>query len=127
LKITRIHADEHGESHIADVEVPTTATSMFPGLPPFQLNRFATPRGVKLFATPAELRVADWHTAPERQLSISLNGTVEYATSDGAVRRCPPGHIVLVEDVTGRGHITRFDDGEQYFLHIPVPDDWTVT
>jgi hypothetical protein len=124
VKITRIYADARGETHFADAAVPTSVTQMFPNVPPFGLNRFAVPRGVKLFSVPAEFAVADWHTAPERQLSISLNGTVEYETSDGAVRRCAPGHIVLVEDTTGRGHITRFDQGEQWFLHIPVPDDW---
>jgi hypothetical protein len=68
--------------------------------------------------------VADWHTAPERQFAISVNGWVEYQTSDGLVRRFNPGEIVLVEDTSGRGHITRFDEGEQYFLHIPVPVNW---
>ena len=127
MNIIRIYADDHGESHFADLEVPTQTVQMFPQVPPFRLNRFATPRGVKLFAVPAEFDFADWHIAPERQLSIALNGTVEYETSDGEVRRAPPGTIVLVEDTTGRGHITRFDPGEQGFLHIPVPDGWPET
>ncbi len=70
--------------------------------------------------------MADLHTAPERQLAVSLNGWVEYEVTDGDVRRFNPGEVVLVEDTTGRGHITRFDDGEQCFLHIPVPDDWRL-
>ncbi|MGH7210364.1 MAG: hypothetical protein ACREF1_02740, partial [Acetobacteraceae bacterium] len=85
------------------------------------------PTPVKLFAVPAELEVAELHNAPMRQLAVALNGTVEYETSDGAVRRFAPGEIVLVEDTTGRGHITRFAEGEQCFLHIPVPDDWSLT
>jgi hypothetical protein len=64
------------------------------------------------------------HTAPERQLAVSLNGWVEYETTDGEARRLKPGELMLVEDTWGSGHITRFDDGEQWFLHIPVPDDW---
>jgi hypothetical protein len=124
MRIVRIYADVHGESHFADVEVPTQTVPMFAQMPPFRLNRFGTPRGVKFFAVPAELQVADWHTAPERQLAIALDGAVEYETSDGEIRHFPPGAVVLVEDVTGRGHITRFDPGEQCFLHIPVPDDW---
>ena len=55
---------------------------------------------------------------------MALTSTVEYETSDGEIRHCPPGAVVLVEDTTGRGHITRFDPGEKCFLHIPVPDDW---
>ena len=124
MKITRIYADEKGESHFANGDAPLTSLNLFPGLPAFQVTRLVGANAVKLFSTPAELRMADWHTAPERQFAVSLNGWVEYETSDGQVRRFNSGEVVLVEDTTGRGHITRFDDGEQGFLHIPVPDDW---
>jgi hypothetical protein len=125
--MARIYADEGGESHFAEGEVPLTAVNLFPELPAFQVTRLAGANPVKLFAVPAELRVADWHTAPERQFAVSLNGWVEYQTSDSHVRRFNPGECVLVEDTAGRGHITRFDDGEQWFLHIPVPPNWHLT
>jgi hypothetical protein len=127
MRLTRIYADQQGTSHFADAEVPTASVTLFPQLPPFRVNRFSGPNPIKLFVVPAALRVFDWHTAPERQLAVSLNGIVEYETSDGDVRRFGPGEIVLVEDTTGRGHITRFAEGEQGFLHIPVPADWTVS
>ena len=111
MKITRIFADEHGESHFADAEIPLASSTLFPQLPPFQFARLSAPNGIKLFVVPAELSVFDLHTAPERQLAVSLNGTVEYETSDGHIRRFAAGDIVLVEDITGRGHITRFTDG----------------
>ncbi len=126
MRIARIHADGDGLSHFTDGEVPLASLGLFAGFPPFQVTRLVGANPVKLFATPAELRVADWHTAPERQFAVSLNGWVEYETGDGMVRRFNPGEIVLVEDTTGRGHITRFDVGEQWFLHIPVPDDWRL-
>ena len=124
MRIARILAGEDGASRFSDGEVPLERLGLFPELPPFLVTRLVGANPVKLFATPAELRVADWHTAPERQFAVSLNGWVEYETSDGTVRRFNPGEVVLVEDTTGRGHITRFDEGEQWFLHIPVPDDW---
>jgi len=126
MRITRIYADENGDSHFATGEVPLMDLRLFPELPLFQVTRLIGANPVKLFAVPAELSVADWHTAPERQFTVSLNGWVEYETSGGDVRRFNPGEIVLVEDTTGRGHITRFDDGEQCFLHIPVPDEWRL-
>jgi hypothetical protein len=58
---------------------------------------------------------------------VALSGTVEYETSDGEIRRQAPGTVVLVEDTQGRGHITRFADGEQFFLFIPIPDDLVAT
>jgi len=36
-----------------------------------------------------------------------LTGEVEFETSDGDIRRLPPGSVVLAEDTTGKGHITR--------------------
>jgi hypothetical protein len=126
MKTSRIYADEGGESHFSVGEIRTMPVQMFPGIPPFSVNRFAC-ANVKLIATPTELSVHDWHTAPKRQLAVSLNGAVEYETSDGEVRRFGPGEVVLVEDTRGKGHITRFDDGAQFFLHLPVPDDWTIS
>jgi hypothetical protein len=126
VKITRIFADEHGASHFADAEIPLASATLFP-LPPFQFTRLSAPNGIKLLIVPAEVSVFDLHTAPERQLAVSLNGTVEYETSYGEVRRFAAGDIVLVADTTGRGHITRFADGQQRFFHIPVPDDWPPT
>jgi hypothetical protein len=78
VKIVRIHADEHGESHFAEAEIPLASATLFPQLPAFQFTRLGAPRGIKLFAVPAELSVFDLHTAPERQLAVPLNGTVEY-------------------------------------------------
>src|ERR1700761_6110532 len=107
--MVRIHADEDGKARFAEGEVPLASVNLFPELPPFQVTRLAGANPVKLFAVPAELRGADWHTAPERQLAVSLNGWVEYETGDGLVRRFNRGEVVLVEDTTGCGHITRFD------------------
>jgi hypothetical protein len=120
--VTRIYADERGGSHFAAVEIPLAPATLFPQLP-FRTTRFNSSNPIKLFAVPAELGEFEWHTAPERQLAVAVNGIVEYETTDGEVRRFGPGEIVLVEDTTGRGHATRFADGEQCFLHIPVPDD----
>ena len=127
MRIARIYADEQGESHFADGDAPLSGVSLFPQLPPFRVSRLAGANPAKLFEMPASIEVHDFHAAPERQLAVSLNGHVEYETSDGSVRRFQPGQVVLVEDLTGRGYITRFDEGEQCFLHIPVPDDWRLT
>jgi hypothetical protein len=70
--------------------------------------------GYKLLANAgAELRrappgrVADWHTAPRRQYVITLSGHGELEISGGKKISVGPGSINLVEDVTGKGHITR--------------------
>ncbi len=48
-----------------------------------------------------------WHTAPEKQYIIMLDGEIEIEVSDGEKRKFRGGDILLVEDVDGRGHETR--------------------
>ena len=127
MRITRIYADESGESRFADAEIQMASATLFPHLPPFRMCAFGGKGDIKLFSTPPAFRVHDFHTAPTRQFAVALNGTVEYETSDGEIRRQAPGNVVLVEDTQGRGRITRFADGEQFFLFIPIPDDLLVT
>jgi quercetin dioxygenase-like cupin family protein len=64
--------------------------------------------------------VLDWHCAPRRQYSISLSGAAEIEVGDGTVARLGPGDVVLAEDLTGQGHITRVV-GDQPRLYALVP------
>ena len=49
----------------------------------------------------------DPKTVKRRQYSITLSGTAEIEVGDGTVARVGPGDIVLAEDLTGQGHVTR--------------------
>lgn len=64
--------------------------------------------------------VLGWHCAPRRQYSISLSGTAEIEVGDGTVARIGPGDVVLAEDLTGQGHVTRVV-GDQLRFYAIVP------
>ena len=64
----------------------------------------------------------DYHTVPERVLTVRLDGSVEYETSDGEVRHVQAGSFVLVEDTHGKGHISRHSDEEQTVIWISLPN-----
>lgn len=49
-------------------------------------------------------RSLDWHTAPVRQLVITLKGTLEFQTRGGAHFQLAPGAVLLAEDTAGGGH-----------------------
>ena len=53
-------------------------------------------------------------------ISISLSVTAEIEVGDGTVARIGPGDVVLAEDLTGQGHITRVV-GEQPRFYASVP------
>ena len=62
----------------------------------------------------------DWHNPPQRLLVLWLTGEVEFETSDGDIRRLPAGSVVLAEDTTGKGHITRHPPQGQLVVHVAI-------
>jgi quercetin dioxygenase-like cupin family protein len=55
-----------------------------------------------------------WHTAPVRQLVITLSGTLDFQTRDGEHFLIRPGDILLAEDTIGSGHSWRLTDGQPW-------------
>lgn len=49
----------------------------------------------------------DWHTAPQPQYIIYLEGKVEVEASGGEKRIFKQGDVLFANDLTGNGHITR--------------------
>lgn len=45
-----------------------------------------------------------WHTAPVRQLVVTLAGTLAFTTRDGEEFTLAPGDVLLAEDTAGSGH-----------------------
>jgi hypothetical protein len=67
----------------------------------------------------------DFHTAPRRQLVVNLTGSVEIEVGDGTKRLFGPGSILLADDRTGQGHISRSVDREPrtcLFVHLDTAD-----
>jgi quercetin dioxygenase-like cupin family protein len=120
-KMWRVYSGADGESHVA--ELPLT-------LKPFRDVEGAHGEGTPLQAAAGiAFRVAppgyvlDWHCAPRRQYSISLSGTAEIEVGDGTVVRVEPGDVVLAEDLTGRGHVTRVIGREpRVYAIVPLAD-----
>jgi quercetin dioxygenase-like cupin family protein len=64
---------------------------------------------------------AGWHTAPRLQYVVVLAGEMEVEVSDGEIRSFRPGDMLLTEDVTGKGHVTRTVGNQpRVMLHIPL-------
>lgn len=56
----------------------------------------------------------EWHTAPVRQLVITLSGTLDFQTRGGQHFILKPGDILLAEDTTGGGHSWKLVDAEPW-------------
>jgi len=109
--ITRLYTGPDGQTHAEETEAAFTADGV-----------------VKLMeVTGAELHrmssssAADWHRGPRRQYVITLSGTGEMEIAGGQKIPVGPGHISLIEDTTGKGHITRnFED--RLTIQLPLAD-----
>ena len=55
-----------------------------------------------------------WHTAPVRQLVITLSGTLDFQTREGEHFLIRPGDILLAEDTVGSGHSWRLTDQQPW-------------
>ena len=132
LSITHLWADAQGVSHFRDEKLsfeaatpenPTAGTTARTNPDPDAL--VALPLRGATGATFLYLKrsaVEDWHRAPRRMYLIPVQGTSEVTAGDGQVRRFGLGSIVLMDDLTGKGHITRaVGDVDHIALTIPVP------
>ena len=107
MRITRIYTGDDGESHFEDRDIPLTDRGPIGAISSLEL---AT--GIVFRTTDGDYDLG-FHTAPRRQYVIMLSGGgVELEVGDGTKRRLGPGDVLLAEDTTGRGHISRAIDGE---------------
>jgi hypothetical protein len=116
VMITRIFAGPDGQSHAEEIEAkfaPNGGTDVY---------KLIANAGAELRRAPPG-RASDWHTAPRRQYVITLSGRGELELSGGQKVSVGPGHIELVEDITGKGHITRTVGTEdRVTIQVPLSD-----
>ena len=63
----------------------------------------------------------DWHPAPRRQYIINLDAGVEITASDGQARKIGAGEVILVEDTTGKGHLSKAVEGKvRHCIFVPI-------
>jgi hypothetical protein len=101
MQITRVYSGEDGESHFEDVEIALANAGDIGAL-----SRLEDATGIVFRQTEADYQY-DFHPAPRRQYVINLDAAVEVEVGDGSKRLIGPGEVLLAEDTTGRGHISR--------------------
>lgn len=105
MKIWRIYAGRDGESHFEEVDLPITKVPLGGGtVGDFDLEEVKESGLIRIF--PAN-QVPGLHTSRSRRYAVILSGLCGSEVTDGTVKTFPPGSVVLVDDLTGKGHITR--------------------
>ena len=109
-----------GQSHFEDVTIALEDHGMAGGI-----SALWRGRGVQFRVVGGDYEL-DFHNAPRRQLVVNLTGSVEIEVGDGTKRLFGPGSILLADDRTGQGHISRSVDGEPrtcLFVHLDDTDN----
>jgi hypothetical protein len=106
-KVVRIYATPDGGSRVEELKIssdakPVDITSMTASV-----------------YSGSGARSPDWHTAPRKQFAINMTGELEVELTDGS-RRKIGSDLVFLEDLTGKGHVTRaLGPITNVFLHVP--------
>ncbi len=117
MAILRIITGEDGQSHFEDLE---------PQMQPLgdRSDQAVLHEASGIIIRRFDLqRSNDWHHAPGRVCVFTVSGAVDIEIGDGSVRRLQAGDILIAEDTTGQGHITReVGDEPRVSIFVPLRD-----
>ena len=99
--VTRIYSDDSGDTHFEDIVIPMKDAGRIGFLSE------AMPAKSIIFREVVEEYEYDFHNAPQKQYILLMDGEIEIETSLGEKRVFVPGEVLLVEDITGKGHRSR--------------------
>jgi hypothetical protein len=115
MRIQNIYADADGQSHWREIELEWAEQG-----PGGKVTRRLPATGIIFRETSGDYDL-DWHTAPRRQYIINLDAGVRITASDGEARVIGAGEVFLVEDTTGKGHLSQSIEGKmRHSIFVPV-------
>ena len=115
MRIHNLYADANGQSHFRDIEVEWAEEKNFS-----KMSKRLPATGVIFRETSGDYDL-DWHPAPRRQYIINLDGGVQITASDGEARVIKAGEVILVEDTTGKGHLSKSVGGQmRRSIFVPI-------
>ncbi len=114
MKIVRLYTGADNESHFEEIDIELNFNGRL------EASKLQPADGIVFRSAPPS-HFSDYHPVPKRQYVITLSGQVEIETGDGTIRRFGPGDVMLAEDTTGRGHITRVVGNQpRHYAFIPL-------
>ncbi len=115
MRIHNLYADAQGESHFRDIEIEWAEQG-----PGGKMSKRLPANGIIFRETQAGYDL-DWHPAPRRQYIINLDAGVRITASDGESRVIGAGEVILVEDTTGKGHLSKaVDERMRHSIFVPA-------
>jgi len=115
MRIHNLYTDSSGESHFRDIEVKWVEETRSG-----KLSKRLPATGIIFRQVPPTYDL-EWHPAPRRQYIINLDAGVQITASDGESRVIGAGELIMVEDTTGKGHLSKAVDGKlRHSIFVPI-------
>jgi hypothetical protein len=115
VRIHNLYVDAKGETHFRDIEIEWVEQKEFS-----KYSKRLPATGIIFRETSGDYDL-DWHPAPRRQYIVNLDGGVEITASDGESRVIKAGEVILVEDITGKGHLSKSVGGKmRRSIFVPI-------
>ncbi len=116
MKIIRIYTGTDQKSRFEEIEVKFTGDQQI-------LTGNSRTATAAVFRCVPPGAVLERHPAPRRQYVITRSGSWEIEASAGAARTFRAGDVMLADDTTGEGHISRVVGTEAHvFMTVPLAD-----
>ena len=116
MRIVRLYTGSDQKSHFEDIEIKFGGDQQI-------LNADARPATSAVFRCVLPGSVLERHPAPRRQFVVTLSGSWEIEASAGMVRTFKAGDVMLADDTTGEGHISRVLGNEPHvFVTVPLAE-----
>jgi hypothetical protein len=106
MRVTRLYTGVDQQSHFEDFEIEMDDHGLIG-----HLSARHAVTGLIFRHTDSDYDYS-WHTAPQRQYIVILEGGLDVEIGDGTRRLFGAGDILLAEDTTGQGHISRAVNGQ---------------
>jgi hypothetical protein len=117
ITLTHVFTGADGMSHMEAKEIPLTPTG------DADLSEMAKVNGLQ-FRRQRSTYFQDFHPASRKQYVVTLRGEGEIELANGQKIVARAGDVWLMEDVTGKGHISRGrGTDDRITLFIPVAAD----
>jgi hypothetical protein len=115
IRVTRVYSGTDGQSHAEEIDVKLGAADKL-GLEQSEAVKASSTNFARF---PADF-FEDWHRAHARRYVITLNGRGEAEIAGGQKIAMEPGRVVLFEDMTGKGHISRALTGDWMAVFVQL-------
>ena len=122
MDIVEVYSNEHGETHFRKSIIDLEDRDYAPPSEPVQVSADIRLTIGNFLAAPPGWD-DEFHPTPRRQLAVMLSGQATISTTDGEKVNVGPGSVVLLNDRSSKGHLTRvLGNADASFLLVGLAD-----